>query len=191
VSERGGKPDHTPEWARSGRAGWTHRGSQRPPFAVEPGPGQESVWDYPRPPRLSPDTREVIVRAGPHEVARTRRAIRVLETASAPTFYVPPEDVRRDTLATAEGRSRCEWKGEAWYWSVVVPGREVPRAAWSYPNPFPEFAAIRGWFAFYPGELECLVDGVRAEPQPGGFYGGWVTPDVVGPFKGEPGTGGW
>lgn len=181
----------TPEWARRGRSGWTHTGVSRPPFAVTPGPHQESVWDYPRPPVIVPDAREVVVRAGSHEIARTRRAVRVLETAGAPTFYLPPDDVRQDVMAQVGGSSRCEWKGEARYWTIVSPGEPRVAVAWSYPDPFPEFAAIRGWFAFYPATLECLVDGVRAVPQPGGFYGGWVTPDVVGPFKGEPGTGGW
>ncbi len=181
----------TPEWARRGRSAWTHTGAIRPPFAVTPGRDQESVWDYPRPPVIVPDAREVLVRAGLHEIARTRRAVRVLETASAPTFYLPPDDVRQDILAQAGGSSRCEWKGEARYWSITAPGPRLDRVAWSYAQPFREFEAIRGWFAFYPSLLECLVDGVRAEAQPGGFYGGWVTPDVVGPFKGEPGTGGW
>jgi uncharacterized protein (DUF427 family) len=181
----------TPEWAKRARLTWHYRGQQRPPFAVVPGPGQESVWDYPRPPRLEPDNREVIVCAGVHEIARTRRAMRLLETASPPGFYLPPDDVRTEWLSEAPGISRCEWKGEARYWSVNVGGRVIALAAWSYPSPPPEYDEIRGWFAFYPSLLECFVASARALAQPGRFYGGWITPEVAGPFKGEPGSEGW
>lgn len=170
---------------------WPHDGSRRPAFALAPGPGQESVWDYPRPPRLAPDVREVVIVAAGVEVARTRRAMRVLETASPPTFYLHPDDVDPRFLVAAPGASYCEWKGEARYWSVVVPGATFDKVAWCYASPEPGFAAIAGWFGFYPTPLDCTVDGVRVLPQPGRFYAGWVTPDVVGPFKGEPGTGGW
>jgi uncharacterized protein (DUF427 family) len=173
------------------RAGWTHHGSRRPPFAVEPGAGQESVWDYPRPPRLEPDPREVIVRTGGIEIARTSRAVRVLETASPPTFYVPPDDVRSELLERAAGASVCEWKGAARYWSVVAGGLRIDRAAWSYQDPTPAFASIRDYLSFYPARLECFVDGERVRPQPGDFYGGWLTSEIVGPVKGEPGTQGW
>lgn len=170
---------------------WRWTGAERPPFAVVPGPGQESVWDYPRPPRLRADPRPVVVRAGPVLLAESRRAMRVCETASPPTFYLPPDDVDRAHLAPASGSSRCEWKGTARYWDVVLPDRRLEAAAWSYPEPFPEFAAIAGWLSFYPARVECFVDGVRVRPQPGRFYGGWVTPELVGPFKGEPGSEGW
>lgn len=170
---------------------WKYDGSRRPPFAQAPGAGQESVWDYPRPPRLEPDAREVVIVAAGVEIARTRRALRVLETASPPTYYLPPEDVAVACLEPAPGASFCEWKGEARYCSVVVPGARFDRVAWCYPAPAPAFAAIRGWFGFYPAPLECSVQGVRVRPQPGGFYAGWVTPELVGPFKGDPGTTGW
>lgn len=176
-------PSHVPAWP--------HDGSRRPAFAVEPAPGQESVWDYPRPPRLAADRREVVIVAAGTEIARTRRALRVLETASPPTFYLPPDDVDLRFLVAASGASCCEWKGEARYWSVAVPGAILERAAWSYPSPEPAFAAIGGWFGFYPAPMQCTVGGVPVQPQPGRFYAGWVTPDVVGPFKGEPGTSGW
>lgn len=166
-------------------------GRQRPSFAVVPRRGQESVWDYPRPPRLAPDCREVIVRAGDTLVARTVRATRILETASPPTFYIPIEDVVPGVLEPAAGASYCEWKGRARYWSVRAGGRVIERAAWSYPEPLPGFEAIGRSVAFYASTLECAVDGERVRPQPGGFYGGWITGDVVGPFKGEPGTLGW
>jgi uncharacterized protein (DUF427 family) len=118
--------------------------------------------------------------------------LRVLETASPPTVYLPREDVRFEWLERAPGRSVCEWKGAAVYWNVVVPGRpRLVRAAWSYQDPTPPFAAIRGFLSFYPAQLACTVGGVRVEPQPGGFYGGWLTPEIAGPVKGEPGTEWW
>lgn len=170
---------------------WRYRGQERPPFAVVPGPGEESVWDYPRPPILEPDGREVTVRVGTQEIARSRRSVRLLETASPPTFYLPPDDVRMEFLRMEAGGSRCEWKGEARYWSVMVPGRRVNNAAWSYSDPLPGYDLIRGYFSFYPSLVECAVGSVRVVAQPGQFYGGWVTPGVVGPFKGEPGSEGW
>jgi uncharacterized protein (DUF427 family) len=185
------RPPSLPDWARRGRSGWRWDGSERPAFAVEPAPGQESVWDYPRPPRLAADPRTVIVRAGKVLLAETRAAFRICETAAPPTFYLPPADVRMEHLLPAPGSSRCEWKGEAGYWDVATPGRRFERVAWSYPEPFAEFEAIRDYLSFYPGRLECYVDGRRVLAQPGRFYGGWVTPELVGPFKGEPGSEDW
>ncbi len=176
---------------RDSAMGWPHTGRQRPAWAIVPSPGQESVWDYPRPPRLAFDVREVVVRLGEVEIARSRRAIRVLETASPPTFYLPCDDVTPGLLVPAPGRSSCEWKGEARYLSVVTPDQRLAGVAWSYQKPPAAFSAIRDHVAFYPSRLECSVDGERVRPQPGRFYGGWITSDVVGPFKGEPGTGGW
>ncbi len=181
----------TPAWALAGRSGWRWTGTERPPFAETPKQGQESVWDYPRPPRLEVDPRPVVVRAGDDLVAETRRAVRVLETASPPTFYLPPEDIMPGRLEPASGSSHCEWKGEARYWDVVVARERLARCAWSYPDPYPEFESIRGYVSFYPARLECTVGGARVTPQPGRFYGGWVTPELVGPFKGEPGSEGW
>jgi len=157
-----------------------------------PAPGQESVWDYPRPPRAERTGRHIEVRFNGVLVADTRAAIRVLETSHPPTYYLPPEDVRIDCLHEAEGRSWCEWKGAARYYDVVVGDRRARRAAWSYAAPAAPFAVIAECFAFYARLLdECLVDGERVVPQPGGFYGGWITADVVGPFKGDPGSEGW
>jgi len=181
-----------PDSIRRRRSGWRWDGSERPDFADEPGPGEESVWDYPRPPRLEEDDREVVVRHGELVVARTRHALRVLETASPPTFYLPPDDVRTDLLDGASGSSTCEWKGNARYWSLRTPDGEIlERVAWSYPDPYPGFEELRDHLAFYPDRLESRVDGRRVQAQPGGFYGGWVTPEIVGPVKGEPGTGHW
>lgn len=171
--------------------GWTHSGRTRPPFAQMPAEGQESVWDYPRPPILVADARHVQVRLGEVVLAGTRRASRVLETASPPTFYLPPDDVRMDLLVPSAGTSWCEWKGRARYWSVRDGDDLIRDVAWSYPDPRPAFEAIRGHLSFYPGRVACYVDDERVRPQPGGFYGGWITSEIVGPVKGDAGTSGW
>lgn len=183
--------DEIPSWVAFARVGWTWRGSVRPPFAVQPKPGQESVWDYPRPPLLVPDDREVVVRLGEVELARTRRAYRVLETSHPPAFYLPREDVVMHHLLPAGGGSFCEWKGPASYFDVSVNLSLLPKQAWSYQAPFETAEVIRDAIAFYATQLDCFVNGQRVQPQPGGFYGGWITPELVGPFKGEPGTSGW
>jgi uncharacterized protein (DUF427 family) len=154
----------------------------------------ESVWDYPRPPRLEPSTRLIEVTFGGAVIARTSRAQRVLETSHPPVYYVPREDVDDGVLETVAGAgSVCEWKGVATYLDVLGgDGRRASRAAWTYEDPAPAFAAIADAVAFYPALMDaCTVDGEVVEPQPGGFYGGWVTSDLVGPFKGAPGTLGW
>lgn len=179
------------EAIRRAREAWQNRGQHRPPFAQKPGPGQESVWDYPRPPRLMREERRVMVKLGEVTIAVTERAIKVMETASAPTFYLPPDEVNSGLLHAAEGQSLCEWKGTAQYWDVVLPDQQLSRTAWSYPEPYPEFRQIRDYLAFYPHELECYLSEERVRPQPGGFYGGWVSDDIVGPFKGAAGTGSW
>jgi uncharacterized protein (DUF427 family) len=162
------------------------------PTRVEPGPGQESVWGYPRPPRIEPSQRHVRVVFGGAVVADSRRALRVLETAGAPAWYVPPEDVRLELLVPTARRTVCEWKGIARYYDLHVAERVSRAAAWTYPEPEPGYEAIRDHVAFYAGRVDAAyVDGERVSPQPGGFYGGWVTADVVGPFKGEPGSEGW
>jgi uncharacterized protein (DUF427 family) len=159
---------------------------------IEPGPGQESVWDYPRPPRVEDVEEEVRVVFNGVTVAETYKARRVLETSHPPVYYIPPQDVRMEYLEPAAGGSFCEWKGRARYWTVAVGDRRAERAAWSYPDPLPGFETIQGYLAFYAGPMDtCTVGGEQVEPQPGGFYGGWITSDVVGPFKGGPGTMGW
>ena len=173
------------------RSAWRHRGQARPDFAVEPGEGEESVWDYPRPPALVRDQREVRVVHRDCLIASTTEAFRVLETASPPTFYIPARDVRSELLVRGHGSSHCEWKGGASYWSIRIGDELLENVGWSYDDPYPEFEAIRGYLSFYPARVECFVGDHRVAPQPGGFYGGWVTPEIVGPFKGEPGTGGW
>ena len=169
------------------RAGWRHRGARRPDFAIAPQPGQESVWDYPRPPLLLADARRVVVRHGEQVLADSGGAFRVLETASPPTFYLPPQDVRLELLVPSGRRSHCEWKGEALDLDLVGGPASV---AWVYRQTYVEFLPIAGWVAFYPGRVDCWVSGERVRPQPGGYYGGWITEEIVGPVKGEPGIEG-
>lgn len=177
-------------------------GPHGPADRPRPGPGQESVWDYPRPPRLEPTAKEVRVEFAGVVIACSQRAFRVLEESHPPTYYIPAEDVRTDLLIPSLTASYCEWKGRARYFSLRVPkssaGESSARTptfaesrdvAWSYPEPLAGFKDIAGHFAFYASRVDaCFVDGERVTPQPGGFYGGWVTSDVVGPFKGGPGT---
>jgi uncharacterized protein (DUF427 family) len=170
---------------------WKYVGTRKPDFAEEAGPGQESVWDYPRPPMCVDDRREICVRVAGLLVARTTRAVRVLETASPPTIYVPPDDVNMQLLQQGSNGSICEWKGRATYWSVLADTRLLQNVAWSYEAPTTRFTKIAGYLSFYPAALDCTIDGQEVRPQPGGFYGGWVTDEIVGPYKGEPGTAGW
>ena len=159
---------------------------------VEPGPGQESVWDYPRPPRVESVAKHVVVVFNGVTIADTVASKRVLETSHPPVYYIPQDDITMDYLSRASASSFCEWKGKAIYYDVSVDGKRAERAAWSYPDPTPAFRAITDHLAFYPALMDaCYVDGERVKPQPGGFYGGWITSDIVGPFKGEPGTQGW
>lgn len=164
---------------------------------IDPEPGQESAWNYPRPPALAPSTKRVIVTLGDavsaDVVADTVRAFRVPETSHPPTWYLPRADVRPDALRPSRRRpTTCEWKGAAAYWDVVGAAGEIREAAaWSYPRPTERFTPIAGFVSFMPALVSCWIDGERVRPQAGGFYGGWITDDVVGPFKGEPGTWGW
>ena len=159
---------------------------------VTPQQGQESVWDYPRPPRLEPVPNRLRVIFEGEVIADTTNGYRVLETSHPPVYYIPMRDIQRNRLRREAGCSQCEWKGEAGYWSVEVNGRVSQNAAWSYEHPKPGFQAIQGYLAFYPDRVdECYVDDERVTPQPGGFYGGWITKRITGPFKGGPGTSGW
>ena len=159
---------------------------------IEPGPGQESVWDYPRPPRVEPVPERLRVVVGGVTIADTTRGHRVLETAGAPVYYFPRDDVRMDLFDDSPRSTYCEWKGGASYHSLVVEGREIENIAWSYEDPKAGYEAIRGDLAFYAAKVdEAWVGDERATPQPGGFYGGWVTSRIVGPMKGEPGSEGW
>ena len=164
----------------------------RHPERVEPGPGQESAWDYPRPPRLEPVAGRVTVEFNGEIVADTTRALRVLETSHPPTVYVPPADVRRDLLRPTGKASQCEWKGRAAYYDVAVGDATAQAAAWAYAEPVPAFAGLKDHVSFYPGRMSrCTIDDEEVEAQAGDFYGGWKTARIVGPFKGGPGTHGW
>jgi uncharacterized protein (DUF427 family) len=162
------------------------------PTRIEPGPDQESVWDYPRPPIAVPtDERVRVVHRGVI-IADTHAAIRVLETSQPPAFYLPKTDVAMDLLHTTASRSVCEWKGSATYWSLDAGDSRVDDVAWSYETPVPAFASIAGHLAFYARKVdECWVGDERVVANPGSFYGGWITSRVVGPFKGDPGTSHW
>ena len=146
------------------------------------------MWDYPRPPDVVADTRRVEIYAGDRRIAESSRAKRLRETASPPTWYVPALDVDMDALHDTPGQSFCEWKGSARY-VALSPGGEA--VAWTYDDPAEPYRILEDHLAFYPARVNCYVDGERVRAQAGGFYGGWVTPDVVGPFKGEPGSEHW
>lgn len=165
---------------------------QRPARVETPGPAQESVWDYPRPPRVEPVSKHVRVEFGGIVLADTVRAYRVIETASPPVYYLPLEDVQTEYLEPSARSTVCEWKGMARYWSVRVGDQFAEDAAWSYPEPKAGYEAICEYLAFYAGKMDaCYVGEHQVTPQPGRFYGGWITPDIVGPFKGKPGTEMW
>ena len=162
------------------------------PAPQRPGPGQESVWDYPRPPRVEPTDSVVEIRLGNAVVARTTEALRVLETSHPPTYYLPLAAFAPGVLRPAAGSSYCEWKGDAAYYDLVGGTRTAARAGWGYPRPSPGFEALVGHVAVMPGAVDaCTVDGEVVVAQEGGFYGGWITSRVVGPFKGGPGSRGW
>jgi uncharacterized protein (DUF427 family) len=157
-----------------------------------PKPGQESVWDYPRPPRAEHTSKRVRVVFNGVTIADTQRAVRVLETSHPPVYYIPPEDIHMEYLAENPRQTFCEFKGTANYWTLRVGNKTVDSVAWSYLRPNRGYEAIEGYLAFYPSKVDaCYVDDERVQAQEGDFYGGWITSDIVGPFKGGPGTWGW
>lgn len=156
------------------------------------GPPRESVWDYPRPPRVEPFTGEITVELGGEVIASTRRSWRVLETSHPPAYYLPREAFAEGSLRAAPGSSWCEWKGRATYFDLLGGGVVARKSAWSYPSPTPGFESIAGAVAVMAANVDrCTVNGEVVVPQPGGFYGGWITSWVTGPFKGGPGSAGW
>jgi uncharacterized protein (DUF427 family) len=162
------------------------------PDRPEPGPDQESVWDYPRPPALEPTDRRIRVVFHDTTIADTTDAVRVLETSHPPVYYLPPADVAMDYLEKTGRTTMCEFKGRAVYFSLTVGDRSVNQAAWGYPNPVDRYEALTDHLAFYASKMDaCYVDDETVRHQKGDFYGGWITDDVVGPFKGGPGTMGW
>lgn len=157
-----------------------------------PGPGQESVWDYPRPPALRRCAKQVRILLDGETIADTSAALCVLETSHPPSYYLPPADIAMDLLREAGAGSFCEWKGLASYYDIEQAGQVYPGVAWTYLEPTPRFAELARHIAFYPQFMDaCYVGDEKVRPQPGKFYGGWITDDVVGPFKGEPGSTGW
>ena len=156
------------------------------------GPGQETVWAYPRPAIAQLSDRHVRIEHRGTVIADTRAAIRTLETSHPPSWYLPPTDIATGLLRRSERRSFCEWKGQAVYWHLEVDGDLLRDVAWSYPDPTRAFVSLRDHLAFYAAPLDrCTIDGEVVRPQPGGFYGGWITSDLAGPFKGVPGSMGW
>lgn len=159
---------------------------------IQPGPDQESVWDYPRPPQLEDTAKHIQVIFNGVIIANTHRAKRVLETSHPPVYYIPPEDIKMEYLNLTPLTTWCEWKGQAAYYTVSLDNKQTQNAAWSYPRPDPSFESLKEYVAFYPSLMDaCYVDGERVQAQAGDFYGGWITSDIVGPFKGEAGTIGW
>ncbi len=159
---------------------------------IEPGPGQESVWDYPRPPRLEDSPKHVQITFNGVILADTHQAKRVLETSHPPVYYIPPTDIQMEYLRLTRRSTFCEWKGSAGYYTVTVRDRTEENVAWFYANPTPRFADLKDYVAFYPSRMDiCTLDGEVVQAQAGDFYGGWITPDIVGPFKGGAGTWGW
>lgn len=155
-------------------------------------PGQESVWDYPRPAIAEPTSRRIQIIHNGVELVDSVAAWRTLETSHPPTYYIPPQDVAMEHLVPNARRTLCEWKGQARYWDIQIGGDTIVAGAWAYDEPTSSFAPIRGFLAFYPDPLErCLVDGEQITPQPGQFYGGWISQYEAGPFKGEPGSRLW
>lgn len=167
------------------------KSTRRAPVPLRAAPTQESVWQYPRPPALMSSTLPVKVSLGGVLIAESTQCLRVLETSHPPTFYLPPDDVNTSRFSSAQNTSFCEWKGIATYWDVTTEDRLVRGGSWSYQTPSESFTELGDYFSFYPSLFDCFVDGDLVQPQPGDFYGGWVTKDVVGPFKGEPGSEWW
>ena len=159
---------------------------------IEPEAGQESVWDYPRPPKLEQTAKHLKIVFGGVTIAETTDAFRVLETSHPPVYYFPPADVRLEFLREVSGSSFCEGKGRAGYYSIKVNGNSAEKAAWFYADPTPAFAQIKNHIAFYPSKMEaCYVNDELVQAQEGDFYGGWLTSEIIGPFKGATGTWGW
>lgn len=151
---------------------------------------KESVWDYPRPPRVEADSRRVVVKSGGTVIADSTSAVRILETSHPPAFYIPTEDVDMSLLKLGSRHTFCEFKGTASYYDLIEPKR-VHQVGWFYPEPSQGYEEITDMISFYPSKVECYVADEQVVPQEGGFYGGWITSEIVGPFKGAPGTLGW
>ncbi len=159
---------------------------------LEPGPGQESVWDYPRPPRLEESDNHIQIVFNGVTLVDTHRAMRALETSHPPVYYIPPEDIAMEYFTPTSRKTYCEFKGNASYYTISVNGKSLPDGAWYYRQPSKGYERMANYVAFYPGKMDaCFVNEEKVQAQPGDFYGGWITKNIVGPFKGGPGTMGW
>ncbi len=159
---------------------------------ILPKAGQESVWDYPRPPKIEATRKRIRVVFNGVVIADSTNALRVLETSHPPSYYIPQSDIKMEYFSAIPRKTLCEYKGTASYWTITVNGKESVSAAWSYPKPLEGYEAIKDHLAFYPVRVDaCYVAEEKVKAQAGDFYGGWITSDVVGPFKGEAGTHGW
>ncbi len=162
------------------------------PEPIPPTSGQESVWDYPRPPRVEDVTKHIRIIFNNLLIADTHRSKRVLETSHPPNYYIPWDDIKREYLTPTAHSTYCEWKGRANYYRLQVGDCQAINVAWDYPEIVPAYEELRGYVGFYPGPMDaCYVDSEKVQPQAGSFYAGWITPDIVGPFKGGPGSWGW
>lgn len=171
---------------------WRRFKRNKPAEIIKPGQGQESIWDYPRPPEVELFTKRVRVEFAGKIIADSTRSYKVMETASPPCYYIPREDIQMDYLVKSNHSSLCEWKGNASYWSVKVGDFFSQNAAWSYSSPWEGFEQIRDFIAFYASRVDaCYIDDEKVIPQAGNFYGGWITSNIVGPFKGDRGTEFW
>jgi uncharacterized protein (DUF427 family) len=165
---------------------------ERPANIEKIGPGQESVWDYPRPPIIEREDRRIRIEHDGCILVNSIGAYRVLETSSPPVYYMPLDDVQTQYLEPSEHTTLCEWKGIANFWSIRVDDRYVENAAWSYPEPWTGYGDIQHYIGFNAHKVDaCFVGSHKVKPQPGKYYGGWITPEVVGPFKGIPGSKQW
>lgn len=162
------------------------------PESIPLGPDQESVWDYPRPPRLEAVTKHIEIIFNNELIADTCRSKRVLETSHPPNYYIFLDDIKTEYLMPSPRSTYCEWKGQANYYTLQVGDRQAKDVAWYYPEISPAYADLKGYVGFYPGPMDaCYVDGEKVQPQAGSFYAGWITADIVGPFKGGPDSWGW
>ena len=176
----------------SGNASVTTSDTMKPLNRDPVGPGQESVWDYPRPPALEPVVERVRIEFGGQQIAESARALRILETSHPPTLYLPPDDFLAGVLQPTGKKTFCEWKGTASYFDVVCESRNLPAGAWYYTKPHPRYAELANYVSVYPGKMDaCYLDEELVRAQAGDFYGGWITKKIVGPFKGGAGTHGW
>jgi uncharacterized protein (DUF427 family) len=171
---------------------WRNMKRKRPDNIATPGPGQESIWDYPRPPKVELFTKKIRVEFAGVVIADTTESYKVSETSSPPCYYIPQTDIKMDYLFKSAYRTLCEWKGSASYWTIQVGDKITKNAGWSYPEPWDGFEQIKDCIAFFAGRVDgCYIDTEKVVPQAGDFYGGWITSNIVGPFKGDPGTEAW